>query len=365
MGKDIFYEPTSSEYSNSCNRQHIRHLIVVTILMVLVLPLRSQSCSQKLEEAKGSFYKGQLREVENILSSCLENGFDNEDQVEALRLLVNTQLLLNNTEQADLYMQELLTADPTYQVKESDLVEFKRLYETFEIRSNYTLGITTGVQLPDYIIMRYHSIAGRTAEPADYDEHPGFFIGLTGDARLFHNFFLNAAVLYDQKSFEQQEIILDLQSIYSSETQYRLNSSFQLRFIQPLRDWKIFAGGGYSFHYMAKAKGDFRHVPITQDFPIPFDGIPYFTEDFDITDQHNRLSHNVIGSIGIQKPMGKNIVELRFSYERGISNLINEDKRYSNDELLNKYAYVPDDVRVSTYYIGLTFYYNFSEPKKN
>ena len=329
-----------------------------------IAELRSQNCSQKLEEAKGSYYMGQLREVETILSGCLENGFTRAEKIEALKLLTNTHLLLTNGEEADNYMQQLLRIDPNHLSREGDLQEFKSLINSYDIISKYTIGITSGVQRPDYLIMRHQSLAGWTEEPADYNEHPGFFMGLTGDYRLISNVYLNLGILYDWRSFEQEEFILNFQRVYSEETQHRLNIPVQLRYIQPLGKWNLFAGGGYSLHYLMKATADFRHVPSTQDFRIPYTGLPYIKENVEITGQHRRFTHNWLGTIGIQRKIANMILELKGSYEVGVSNLIDPDKRYFNPDLYEKYGYVPDDVRVFSTFIGLSAYRNFSVPKK-
>jgi len=337
-------------------------IILGCLLLYNIRPAAAQNCSQNLEDAKRAYYNGQLREVESLLEGCLED-LDKDDRIDAYKLLTNASLLLNEDEKADGYMRELLKDDPLYQLRESDLQEFKSLKNNYEIISRYTVGMIVGPLRPDYHIMRHHSTAGNVEQPADYDEHLGIFLGVTGDIRLMYKLYANVSLLYDRRSFDQEEIILGFQRIFSDETQQRLTIPLQLRYIQPIGNWNVFAGGGYGFHYLLKATGDFLRMPIQGDFPI-IDGIPFFTEKMDITKQHKRVSRSWLVSGGIQRPVGKYIFELRFSYERGLSNLIDEDNRYFSKELTENFAYVPDDVRVHAYRIGLAFYRNFSKPQK-
>jgi len=120
---------------------------------------QGQSCEQKLEEATRAYYNGQLREVENLLEGCLED-LDKDDKVDVYILLTNASLLLNEDEKADGYMQELLRADPLYQLRKNDLEEFKSLRNNYEIISRYTVGIIMGPLRPDYQIMRHQSVDG-------------------------------------------------------------------------------------------------------------------------------------------------------------------------------------------------------------
>ena len=84
----------------------------------------------------------------------------------------------------------------------------------------------------------------------------------------------------------------------------------------------------------------------------------------DITEQHRRWTRSWVLSGGVQRAMGKYFIELQFSYERGLSNLIDEDNRYFSEELRDNFAYVPDDVRVHAFRLGLAFYRNFTIPQK-
>ena len=103
----------------------MKHLVTLVILLYNISQAVAQNCSQSLEDATRAYYNGQFREVEPALSNCLENELEKAEKIEALKLLTNTQLLLNNSEKADEYLLQLLTVDPNYQLRESDLIEFK------------------------------------------------------------------------------------------------------------------------------------------------------------------------------------------------------------------------------------------------
>lgn len=340
----------------------MKTIITFLTFSITITICQGQSCEQKLGDATRAYYNGQLREVETLLEGCLEY-LDRDDKVDAYKLLTDASLLLNEDDKADGYMQELLRADPLYQLRENDLQEFKSLRNNYEIISRYTVGMIVGPLRPDYQIMRHQSAAGNAEQPADYDEHPGIFLGVTGDVRLISKLYANVSLLYDRRSFAQEEIILGFQRVFSDETQQRLSIPLQLRYIQPIGNWNVFAGGGYGFHYLLKATGSFLHIPIQGDFPV-IDGIPYFTEKMDITEQHKRWTRSWVLSGGVQRAMGKYFIELQFTYERGLSNLIDEDNRYFSEELTYNFAYVPDDVRVHAYRVGLAFYRNFAKPQK-
>jgi len=340
----------------------MKKMFVIALILFPLLEAGAQNCSQNLEDAKRAYYNGQLQEVPKLLEGCLED-LDKGELLDAYKILINTHLIEGEDEMAEKYMLSLLNYEPLYKVQGSDLQEFKNLRNSYIVISQYTLGVMVGPIRPDYQIMRHFSIDGNAIEPADYNEHAGISFGITSDIRLLYKLYANISLLYDRRSFDQQEIILGFQRVRSDETQQRFTLPLILRYIQPIKNWNIFAGGGYGFHYLLKATGDFLHMPLQSEFPV-IDGTPYFSEKINISKQHRRVTRSWQVTCGIQRPVDKYIFELKFTYERGLNNLIDEDNRYFSKELTENFAYVPDDVRVHAYKISLAVYRNFYKSQK-
>jgi len=314
-------------------------------------------------DATRAYYNGQLREVKNLLEVCLED-LDKNDRLEAYKLLTNASLLLNEDEKADEYMAKLLIADPLYQVDEGDLVEFRNLYDTYKVVSKFSFGIIGGILRPDYRIIKHQSYSGRTIEPEDYDENIGFLVGLTGDLPLIYDFSLSLAVLYEQRGFTQQETILELQAVKSTEREYLISIPLQIKYVYPAGKYRPFISGGYSYHYLLKAEGDLEHFALEPEFTgIPI-GVPFSEDDYDLTHLRRRHTFNWLVGAGIQTSLPKLLLEFKMTYERGLNNLIEEENRFIDKVLLDNFAYVPDDVKVSSWMFSLTLMRNYTKPKK-
>ncbi|MCK5368179.1 MAG: PorT family protein, partial [Cyclobacteriaceae bacterium] len=245
----------------------------------------AQTCQQKLGEATQAYHNGQLREVMQTLEPCIATKeLDKQDKIAALKLMVNANLLLNQEDEADRYLQEFLTLNPTYELRDDDLAEFKRLYGTYDVRTKYSFGFSVGMLMPDYIIMRHQSYSGQTVEPSDFEEIPGISIGFTGEYSFVKNFFLNGSILYSQRSFKQREEILYYQEVSSYERDYYLDVPIQIRYVFNFKKVKPFIGGGYALHYLIHSKGDLDHVPLAPDFPMVI-GVPELVDNYDLTDQ--------------------------------------------------------------------------------
>ena len=161
-----------------------------------------------------------------------------------------------------------------------------------------------------------------------------------------------------------EEIILNYQRVASEVKEFKLSIPVQVRYIYDKWVYRPFLGAGFGMHYLLKAKANLDHEPLEPEFPIPFIGVPVSAQDYDLTHQRKRVTWNWVFSGGVQRKLGKLLLEFRFTYERGLNNLIDADERYADQELLDKYAYVPDDMKLDNYVLTLSLLRNFSIPVK-
>ncbi len=331
----------------------MKPLFIILVFSLVTSASFAQSCEQKLEDAKRAWFNGQLREVETLLSGCLNGELAKEDRFDAYKLMVDAKLLLNEEVEADIYMEKLLSLDPKYQPKEVDLAEFKQLYASYDIRTKFTYGISIGVLFPDYVILYQHSASGQAVQPTDYEEIPGYSIGLTGGMEIFKSMYGDASLLFSKRSFKTEEEILGYRRVSSFEKEYYLDIPLQLKYVFNLKPIKPYIGGGYALHYMVHAEAEIDHWPLDTGLEAFF-GFPYSTE-YNLTPQRTTFTHNWIVSAGLQYGFSDFLVELNVSYERGLSNHTNGENRYSDKELFSRYAYVPDDYKVNTWIVSINF----------
>ncbi len=336
--------------------------ILIILLVLVANPAKSQ-CGKNLEDARRAYYNGDFRSVESLLEDCLET-FSDEEKIEAYKLLTNMYLLWNNQEKADQSMFRFLELNPYYTLRESDLVEFQELHKEYKVKTRFTYGFSVGYLHSDYIIMQHQSLAGTTEEPADYKEFPGIIVGVTGDYRLYKDFYANVGLLYSRRSMRQQEEILEYQKVASFEKDHFLNIPLQIRYIADFRTIKPFLGGGYGAHILLQSQGDIDRIPLEPDFPSIV-GIAEQTTDYNLTKQRRKLTHNWNASTGVIIDFNQFLVELKATYQLGINNEINRNYWLKNTELTEVYAFVSDDYRIDSYLFTISLLRNISNPIKN
>lgn len=331
----------------------MKKFIVLSCILLLVGQARAQNCSQNLQDALRSYLNGQFGEVSTKLEGCIDQ-LSREEKSEALKLLTDTYLVLGETETADSYLQQLLTHNPDFKTRESDLVELRNLRDTYYLSPQYNIGMVAGLLRPDYLIVKHQSSASNTIEPNDYKENMGYFIGFVGDLHVKWNFYASLGILFEQRGFEQEEIILGIQRVSSKETEYLLNIPLTAKYVISRNRIRPYIMGGFSGHIMMYTKGDLSRFSIVPENPDVRIGVPYTDSNYNLTFLRRGLTFNWLIGVGVEKTInGGFIIELGMTYERGLNNLIEEENRFSDTNLTQNFAYVPDDIMVSAWMFSI------------
>ena len=340
-------------------------IALITILVLGSLSSIAQDCLKKFDDANRAYFNGNVREIEEILRPCLDNNlFEKDVEIEALRLLINSYIILQEPKLVEISMKQLLLLDPEYKIRSNDLIEFKAKYEEFKIVPRYNVGLVVGVTIPSYTILRYHSYASETQEPSAYESYAGLQLGINTDIQLYKTLYLNTGLVYSFYGLRQEEIILNYQLVSSRETNRQLSLPLQLRYIHEKWQVKPFIGAGVNLNYLISSRSEINHVPIAPEVASPFIGVPQTDRDYNLTGLKKRFLYSWLFSAGVQYKINRSTVELRVSYDYGVANMIDESKRYSDEVLLDKFAYVPDDYKTDFLNISFSYFLTFSKPVK-
>ena len=257
-----------------------RQLLMLLFLLLPLQWLMGQDCATKLENAKRSYYNGQFSQIEASLLPCLEKGFNSVEKEEALELLAKASVMIENEAKAEEYMLQLLSLNPLYQPRSSDLLDFAELFQRFQVKTRFNLGIAAGFNLPDFTVMRYQSYASRTIEPTAYGRETGLSAGIFGEYALTQNIYLGTSALIQSHTLHQSEIILDYQEVSSSERYLYMNTPLVVKY--QLNRWglKPSLEAGIGVHTLLSATADISLIPLAPEFPKAFIGSPQSVEDF-------------------------------------------------------------------------------------
>lgn len=325
----------------------------------------AQSCEEKLDRAQRAYFNGNLEQVINSLSNCITNSqFGREDHEDALKLLINSHLILNEDELADGYMTKLLHHFPLTRIRSTDLVEFKRLYDSYDIRPKANFGFKLGFNSPDFEIMQYRSYASFREEPLNYESVIAPSIGIAGEYVIWNNLFIGGSLLYQNHRLSFNEVLLDLQELKVRESMHLLHIPVVLKYTINIKPVTFFVSGGFNSQIIISSKADLTILELDRDFPPPIFGSSGQIEDYELTFQRNRLNFSYTFGAGLRKQLGQNALEVGVYYDYGLNNLARAEERYSDQLLLTKFSYVPDDFKMNHYRFTLAAYRTIFKSKK-
>ena len=340
--------------------------LLPSILIILTfgsVNLMAQSCLDNLEDASRAYYNGRFDEVISLLD-CDLTTVEPQSRTDVLELLIKSNLLLNNDEKADQYMFDLLSGNPLYTPRSSDILLFQELFRSYELRNPWNFGVVAGINLPQFEIMRYQSIGSVTQEPESYTARVGLGLGLRGERAVMKNLYLNLGLLYQNFGYSYSEIILEYQQLDVQETFHTLDLPLSLRYELPLGSFKPFINAGASAQYILKSRLELDLRTIPTEVPVPYAGIPQKTNNYNATSQRKNIVFNYILGGGLRKSIGTIQLELAMSYQFGLNNLINSEARLSDPTLINTYAYIPDDLKLNNFMLTVGVYKSILTPKK-
>lgn len=321
-----------------------------------------QDCNKSFQDANQAYYNGNFEQALQLLKSCEE--LKDKDQEHILLLLVNASLMSAQKENAAIHMERLLTLNPSFQSKPYYSLEFQKLFSSFSLTTTGSIGLATGISIPQIEPLRNQSYAAITSEQNEYNTFVNASYGISGTYRLWKFAFLSSGLYFQQNTFEQSETILNYQQIRSKEVLSYFRIPVQLE-LQPFQGTiRPFLAFGPSFQSIVTSKVDLDRFPIPTEIPIPFSGIPFSTEGYNVSDQRKSFLINWSFSTGAYVNKGTYLFGLRLSYDRGLRNIVDEANRYTNSELLDVFAYVPDDLIVNNFSILLSAQKTFTIPTK-
>src|SRR6188768_1109623 len=105
----------------------------------------TSSCTQTLRLAQTTYESGRLHQLEEILSKCLNDGFNQEERRQGYKLLVQSYIYLEEPEKADAAMLNLLSTDQFFRPNpDVDPAEFVSLFNRFRTKPLFRVGLKLG-----------------------------------------------------------------------------------------------------------------------------------------------------------------------------------------------------------------------------
>ncbi len=332
--------------------------------MTCTITSYAQDCERNLLEAKRAYLNGNFEYVIDLLTSCNGQYKFSSDRQESLELLINSKLMVDENKGADSLMYDLLSAFPLYEPRNSDLIEFKQIFNSYEIRKQFSLSTMVGINNSKFSVMQYRSYASITEEPTQYESKTEPVFGMTGAWYLNKNLFLSAGIMYQQSSYNQKETLLGFQELFVSEKLAMIKIPLQVGTQIEFKNYSLFMQGGMSVDYLISSEADIELFGKQPENTTTLTGLSRKTSNYDLSDQRRSTTYNYTIGAGIRRNINLFAIEFSAQYEFGLNNLADTQMRYQDKELLHTYSYVSDDFKMDNLQFKIAVIRYFVQPKK-
>ncbi len=357
------------------SKQYRILFIAIFIMGIMAPSLMAQNvCLERLSNAENSFETGHLYDIYDLISECLDKGFSREEKIRAYRLLSISYLYLDEHEKAEQSYLSLLKLNPEYKPNSLiDPTELFHLHHKFittprwsiivvkvggdlSFVKPYNLYNTDGVGY-NHFANQENIVDKKTKE---YLPAAGFFLGSGVKYSLSHTFSFTGELLFKLNRFQVRENILGHTTLQFNEDQYNLELPVLFNICMNSSKWKPYVFGGGSLNFMMHSAAKNLVIERTQGATV----LPETGPNISLMSNRNRFGYSVIVGGGVHYKVGVNylLIEMRHSF--GLKNISSSNNRFGNEEMLYKYMYIDDDMKLNNLMLSISYLKPLYNPRR-
>jgi hypothetical protein len=319
--------------------------------------------AQILRSARSIYDQGRLHELPAILEDGFaKEKFNDNEKVEAYKILILTYIYIEEPEKADVAMLSLLDTDPFFSLSSADPVEFKNLYRKFRTAPLFRAGIKGGVNQTMVNTLKNYFIPAQSGGKGEYKSNLGFHGALVYEKDLTNKlkkFVLAPELAFVIQSFNYENAStnnVDFENKGASlnhkitHTRLQLNPLVQYKLVKMGENYDdknkrfvpvVFAGPSVSYLLSSSFAG--QNILESKESSL--------TGTIDNTDSYQSITLSIIAGAGARFKIGGIYLvgDVRFQY--GLFNAVNGANRYrmtsENSSLLFDYQYIDNDFKLS------------------
>jgi len=337
-----------------------KYCLLILVLFLTEVQAQENNCESILREAEQLYEDGLLESVPVELLKCL-SGLNKENKISAYTLFAHTYLFEDNREEAEKYMEKLLTIKPDYQPTVLDKKEFIDLLNEYNNDPRLTITAYVGSNASRVEVLNIfgvHNVPDSKFDP-NYSRRIALNFGAAADVNLFHNAYLSAEFEYTQLAFDYASELYDFSKLKFTERQDhlmgRMNFIYYLgKTMNRLRPAIKFGG---ACGWLLNSDSEFQREYL--DFS---QGIVSGSEE-NVGNTKNALNYWANAGLGINYRIGKHHVFVDARYNMALNNMVNNERRFDNETVIHKYYFLDDDYKLNYMSIQAGFKFSMYKPK--
>jgi len=358
----------------------VKKIFILSFIFCTVVSYRvysqSDECVIQLQEAERLYSLGQTENIPEMLKSCITEGFNKDERLQAYKLIILTYLMDDNMRSADSAMVDFLKRYPEYELTAADPAEFNYLFGSYETLPLYSLGVNLGTCFSSVNVIEHygtHNLAMR-AEPTYSVSGIPLRVGISMGRYLMKGLDINLGILYSSLSFNYENNAFgglavnegEYATLNYKETQNHIEVPVTLTYDVGQRRIRPYFRLGFALSYM---------LTVNSNLELPY---IYGTHDvrkgetIDLTKNRNALNYWGVGGIGVKFKISKGYFLADFRANIGLNEQLKAGSRYIGggesyeaNDLIWYYGKTHDHFTINNLIISVGYVRLFYKSKKN
>ena len=341
-------------------KPHIKHILSFVLLLVFIVSFdlnAQENCSLNLMKAQKLYEDGVIEQIPQILQSCINEGFSNDERIQAMKLIILSYLFDNNEKEAENAMLIFIKDFPDYECLATDQAEFIQLFKTYQKIPTYAIGATVGT---NFSFVHPTNLYGTNEEKGKYTTNgTGFQGGISYRKYYSPKYELNVEALFSSNSIQfvnsnlsgenkvtftekQSYIQLPITGIYNPMTFGNLTP---------------FIRGGLDLGFMISSKADIRRENSSLNLSVSEYGTNW---------KSNRNSFQLYGVLGcgVVFNLKNSFLVFDLRYNLGFLNQVKASNRNANQDIFFKYLFNENDFKLNSFDISISYFFRFFKTQK-
>lgn len=334
-------------------------IILVILLTRTIAFAQTNDCVIKLKDAEKLYENGLIEKIPPLLGPCIKKGLKKDDQLQAIKLVIQSYLFDDKYEKADSMMTLLLKIEPEYQPNPLvDPPEFITLYKSYRTMPIFSLSVNLGGNFTDVKLIEPFGVGNIESNPGTYSPGFGYNIGISAEKYFMERLEGSVGLRICRNKFRKEDKPLAFTKTTFEETQTRLELPVFANFDVLIKDIKPFVTAGFIFTYNMNDFADVERI-YTDNSHNDETG-----SEIKLLESRNTVNLWLGAGLGVKYKIDAGMLSFRSRYNVGMFNQTIEENRFSHNELLYKYYYVDDDFRVNFFEFIFSFSYPLYKPQK-
>lgn len=334
----------------------LKSLLLLIIFIFIIQTAGAQDCALTLDKAQRLYESGVIEEIPQMLAPCIENGFSQQERLQAYKLLILSYLFDQNIDEANKSMLKFLKEYPEYELQTTDPAEFAQLFKSYRVIRVFSIGITAGGNLSFPMLMKSYATNDQNINGTYKNSGLGFEGGIKLNFYLFTRFALSLEGYYVSNSFAYDLNQPGIQQIHSKEVQTKLEFPLTITYDFGRNKVRPYLSLGGSLDYLISATANKDLFIASQNIDIAGTGI-------NLKPRRKQLNYNGIFGCGVKYKIPRGYVFFDMRWKQGLFNQVLSNGRYNTIETF-KYQNPDDNYTLSNLIFSVGYIHSFFKAKK-